>query len=152
MNKVYLAFGSNIGESMKTIEMAFALLEQNQMKITKRSSIYETEPYGYKDQPNFVNGAVEIETELCCREVLKSILDIELKLGRVRTIHWGPRVIDLDIILYNNEIYCEEDLIVPHPDMQNRDFVLKPMNDLCPDFIHPILKKSMKEMLQDLKL
>jgi 2-amino-4-hydroxy-6-hydroxymethyldihydropteridine diphosphokinase len=150
MNKVYLAFGSNIGESMKTIEMAFALLEQNQMKITKKSSIYETEPYGYKDQPNFVNGVVEIETQLSCRQVLKNILDIELKLGRIRTIHWGPRVIDLDILFYNNEIYCEEDLTVPHPDLQNRDFVLKPMNDLCPDFIHPILKKSMKEMLLDL--
>ena len=147
MNKVYLAFGSNIGESMKTIESAFTLLEQNQMKITNKSSIYETEPYGYKDQPNFVNGVVEVETELTCREVLKNILDIELKLGRVRTIHWGPRVIDLDIIFYNDEIYCEQDLIVPHPDLQNRDFVLKPMNDLCPEFIHPILKKSVKEML-----
>lgn len=152
MNIVYISFGSNIGDREKAIEEALDLIDQNQMKITKRSDIYETEPYGYTDQPVFLNGAVEVETKLTCREVLERLLSIEKEVGRVRKFKWGPRLIDLDIIFFNDEIYDEEDLKVPHTDMQNRDFVLKPLNELCPDFIHPVLKKTIKELLEDLKM
>lgn len=152
MNIVYISFGSNIGDREKAIEEALDLIDQNQMKITKRSDIYETEPYGYTDQPVFLNGAVEVETKLTCREVLERLLSIEKEVGRVRKFKWGPRLIDLDIIFFNDEIYDEEDLKVPHTDMQNRDFVLKPLNELCPDIIHPVLKKTIKELLEDLKM
>ena len=152
MNIVYISFGSNIGDREKAIEEALDLIDQNQMKITKRSNIYETEPYGYTEQPVFLNGAVEVETKLTCREVLERLLSIEKEVGRVRKFKWGPRLIDLDIIFFNDEIYDEEDLKVPHTDMQNRDFVLKPLNELCPDIIHPVLKKTIKELLEDLKM
>ena len=150
MNIVYIAFGSNIGDRGTAIEEALNLIEQNEMKIVKRSKIYETEPYGYVDQPSFLNGAVEVETNLSCRDVLERLLSIENQIGRVREFKWGPRIIDLDIIFYNNEIYDEEDLKVPHPDMQNRDFVLKPLNDLCPDYVHPILGNTIRELLGEL--
>ena len=150
MNIVYIAFGSNIGDRGAAIEEALNLIEQNEMKIVKRSKIYETEPYGYVDQPSFLNGAVEVETNLSCRDVLERLLSIENQIGRVREFKWGPRIIDLDIIFYNNEIYDEEDLKVPHPDMQNRDFVLKPLNDLCPDYVHPILGNTIRELLGEL--
>ena len=146
MNIVYISFGSNIGDREKAIEDALDLVNQNEMKITKRSNIIETEPYGYTDQPTFLNGAIEVETELSCREVLERLLKIEEEVGRVREFKWGPRLIDLDIIFFNDEIYDEEDLKVPHPDMQNRDFVLKPLCEICPDFVHPILKKKVSEI------
>lgn len=150
MNIVYIAFGSNIGDRGAAIEEALNLIEQNEMKIVKKSKIYETEPYGYVDQPSFLNGAVEVETNLSCRDVLERLLSIENQIGRVREFKWGPRIIDLDIIFYNNEIYDEEDLKVPHPDMQSRDFVLKPLNDLCPDYVHPVLDKTIGELLGEL--
>lgn len=150
MNIVYIAFGSNIGDRGTAIEEALNLIEQNEMKIVKRSKIYETEPYGYVDQPSFLNGAVEVETNLSCRDVLERLLSIENQIGRVREFKWGPRIIDLDIIFYNNEIYDEEDLKVPHPDMQNRDFVLRPLNELCPDYVHPVLDKTIRELLGEL--
>ncbi len=146
MNIVYISFGSNIGDREKAIEDALNLVNQNRMKITKRSNIIETEPYGYTDQPTFLNGAIEVETELSCREVLKRLLQIEKEVGRVREFKWGPRLIDLDIIFFNDEIYDEEDLKVPHPDMQNRDFVLKPLCEICSGFTHPILKKKVSEL------
>ncbi len=151
MNRVYIAFGSNIGDRYAAVENAFKLVEKNSMKIIKKSGTYETEPYGYKDQPPFINGAFLVETELNCREVLESLLKIEGELGRVRLIRWGPRIIDLDIIFFNDEIYNEEDLKVPHPDMHNRDFVLKPLKDICPDYVHPVLKKSVAQMLEMLE-
>lgn len=150
MNKVFIAFGSNIGDRYETVYKAFKLLEENQMKIVKKSKIYETEPYGYKEQPPFINGVILVETHLSCREVLERLLSIEKQLGRERIIRWGPRTIDLDIIFYNNEVYNEEDLKVPHPDMQNREFVLKPLCDIDPDFIHPVLKKSIRDIYNSL--
>ncbi|SHF29047.1 2-amino-4-hydroxy-6-hydroxymethyldihydropteridine diphosphokinase [Caloramator proteoclasticus] len=151
MNRVFIAFGSNIGDRYETIKRAFELIEENEMKIIKKSSIYETEPYGYKQQPPFINGVILVETELSCRDVLQRLLKIEKQLGRERIIRWGPRTIDLDIIFYNNEVYNEEDLKVPHPDMHNREFVLKPLCDIEPDFVHPLLNKSVKEMYMMLK-
>lgn len=151
MNRAFIAFGSNLGESREIIDKALSMIESSGCQLINISNIYETEPYGYKDQPNFINGAVEIATDMNCRELLTRLLSIESELGRVRKIHWGPRVIDLDIIFFNDEIYKEKDLIVPHPDMQNRDFVLEPLNDICPKYKHPILGKSVEEMLKELE-
>lgn len=152
MNRVYIAFGSNVGDSKSIIEKAFILIEQNNMKIINKSALYETKPYGYKDQPNFINGALEIETEFNARQTLERLLAIEKELGRTREIHWGPRTLDLDVIFFNNEIYKEEDLVIPHPDMQNRDFVLKPLNDICPEYVHPETGKSVEQMLGELRI
>lgn len=146
MNKVYIAFGSNMGDRYEIVNNALKLIEKNDMKIIKKSNIYETEPYGYLEQPPFINGAILVETELSCREVLKRLLNIEKQLGRERIKRWGPRTIDLDIIFYNNEIYDEEDLKVPHPDMHNRDFVLKPILDINPNFFHPVFNKTILEL------
>ncbi|MEG0372252.1 MAG: 2-amino-4-hydroxy-6-hydroxymethyldihydropteridine diphosphokinase [Clostridium sp.] len=151
MNKAYIAFGSNIGDRHKAVADALEMLEQRGMRVTGKSKMYETEPYGYTDQPPFLNGAVEVETHLDCREVLMAISDIEADIGRVRLIRWGPRIIDLDILMFNDEIHNDEDLKVPHVDMQNRAFVLEPLNDLCPDKIHPILKETIGELLEKLK-
>jgi 2-amino-4-hydroxy-6-hydroxymethyldihydropteridine diphosphokinase len=100
MNTAYIAFGSNMGESTSIIEKALLLMEKCGMRIVNKSNIYETKPYGYTDQPNFINGAVEIQTLLSCRDTLKALLAIELELGRVREFKWGPRCIDLDIIFF----------------------------------------------------
>ncbi len=150
MNSVYIAFGSNIGDRYVAVSDAFKLIEESGMKILLKSQIIETEPYGYEDQPPFINGALLVETELSCREVLTNLLAIEKELGRVRKFKWGPRIIDLDIIFFNEEIYDEEDLKVPHPDMKNRIFVLKPLKDICPEYIHPVFKKSVAEILEEL--
>lgn len=152
MNRVYIAFGSNIGDRYDIVNKAFKLIEENKMKIIKISNIYETEPYGYKDQPPFINGVILVETYLSCRQVLEKLLSIEKALGRERIVRWGPRTIDLDIIFYNDEIYNEDDLVVPHIDMKNREFVLKPLCDISPEFVHPIFKKSVLELYNELKL
>jgi 2-amino-4-hydroxy-6-hydroxymethyldihydropteridine diphosphokinase len=151
MNTAYISFGSNIGDRQKAIEDAFSMLEKKEIKIVKKSNIYETAPYGYVDQPPFINGALEVQTSLNCRELLKELLSIEKDIGRVRKFKWGPRIIDLDIIFFNDEIYDEEDLKIPHPDMQNREFVLKPLNDICPNFIHPVLHKKVSQLLEILQ-
>jgi 2-amino-4-hydroxy-6-hydroxymethyldihydropteridine diphosphokinase len=151
MNKAYISFGSNIGDRKRAIAEAFDMIEKKGIKILNKSNLIETEPYGYTDQPSFMNGALEVETELNCRELLVTLLSIEKELGRVREFKWGPRIIDLDIVFFNDEIYDEEDLKVPHPDMQNREFVLKPLNDICPEYIHPVLKKKVSEMLGDIE-
>lgn len=151
MNIVYIAFGSNIGDRYEAVEKALEMIEQRGMKIVKKSKIYQTEPYGYTDQPEFINGAVCVETLLNAREVLVNLLDVEGEIGRVREFKWGPRIIDLDIIFYNNDIISEEDLKVPHPDMQNRDFVLGPLMDICPELIHPLLGEKVKELYNKIK-
>lgn len=150
MNRVYIAFGSNMGDSLSVICEAKQSIENNGMKILACSKIYKTKPYGYIEQPDFTNGMLLIETAFSCSEVLEKLLSIEQELGRVRVIHWGPRIIDLDIIFFNNEIYNEENLKVPHPDMQNREFVLGPMCDLNDEFVHPVLGVSMRELLNKL--
>ncbi|CCJ33644.1 2-amino-4-hydroxy-6-hydroxymethyldihydropteridine diphosphokinase [Caloramator australicus] len=151
MNIAYIAFGTNVGNREENINVALKMMEDRGLKIIKTSKIYVTEPYGYKDQPEFLNGAVEVETNLSCRELLNVLLNIEKDMGRVRHFKWGPRNIDLDIIFYNDEVIDEPDLKVPHPDMHNRDFVLKPLCDLNPNFVHPILKKTVKTLLDELK-
>lgn len=150
MPRAYLSIGSNIGDRINYINKAIEKLKQNNIKIIKSSNIIETEPYGYKEQGKFLNMAVEIDSDLNPFELMKLILKIESELGRIRTVRWGSRVIDIDIIFYDSLIINEPDLKIPHPDMQNRFFVLKPLQEIAPDFVHPVLKKTITELLENL--
>ncbi|WP_434304025.1 2-amino-4-hydroxy-6-hydroxymethyldihydropteridine diphosphokinase [Clostridium botulinum] len=151
MHTAYVAFGSNIGEKESYIKRALEKIEKRGMKIIKVSPIYETEPYGVLDQDSFLNGVVKIETNLTPEDLIEELLNIEKQLDRVRERRWGPRTIDLDIIFYDDLIINEKDLVIPHKDMENREFVLKPLCDIDENFIHPVLKKSVRELYDRLK-
>jgi 2-amino-4-hydroxy-6-hydroxymethyldihydropteridine diphosphokinase len=151
MHKVFVGIGTNLGDRHKNIEDAFKNLQFYSLRIIKKSPVYETEPYGLKEQPNFLNCIVEIEVEESPEELLKNFLKIEKEMGRERKIPWGPRIIDLDILFYDDLVIDEENLKIPHPDIKNRFFVLKPLLDIAPDFIHPVLKRTIKELLDELK-
>ncbi|MEK6679478.1 MAG: 2-amino-4-hydroxy-6-hydroxymethyldihydropteridine diphosphokinase [Nitrospirota bacterium] len=141
--KAYLGIGSNIGDKIENCKKAIELLKENpQIKATKISDFYETEPVGYKEQEWFVNCAVEIETDLNPQELLLLCHAIESELGRERKIKYGTRIIDLDILLYNNDIIDTTELKIPHPEMHKRSFVLKPLSDIALDAVHPVLKKK----------
>jgi len=150
MPRAYLSIGSNLGDRINYLKKALEKLKQNNIQIIKSSNIIETEPYGYKEQGKFLNMAVEIDSDLEPFELMKLISKIEYELGRIRTKRWGPRVIDIDIIFYDYLIINEPDLKIPHPDMQNRFFVLKPLQEIAPDFVHPVLKKTITELLENL--
>ncbi|EPY2304438.1 2-amino-4-hydroxy-6-hydroxymethyldihydropteridine diphosphokinase [Clostridium sporogenes] len=152
MHTAYVAFGSNIGEKENYIKRALEKIEERDIKIIKVSPIYETEPYGVLDQDSFLNGVVRIETNLTPEDLIKELLLIEKQLDRVRERRWGPRTIDLDIIFYDDLIINKNNLIIPHKDMENREFVLKPLCDIDENFIHPVLKKSVRQLYDELKL
>ncbi|APH19429.1 2-amino-4-hydroxy-6-hydroxymethyldihydropteridine diphosphokinase [Clostridium botulinum] len=151
MHTAYVAFGSNMGKKENYIKRALEKIEERGMEIIKVSSIYETEPYGVLDQDSFLNGVVKIETNLTPEDLIGELLNIEKQLDRVRERRWGPRTIDLDIIFYDDLIINEKDLVIPHKDMENREFVLKPLCDIDENFIHPVLKKSVRELYDRLK-
>lgn len=135
---IYLGFGANLGDRYGQIKKALALIHVlPETKITRLSSFYETAPVGYTDQGSFFNGACELETTLSPQELLTSLLSIEDSLGRVRSIRWGPRTIDLDILFYNHLILRQPDLIIPHPAIAERGFVLYPLCEIAPHFVHP---------------
>ncbi|KAA6442397.1 2-amino-4-hydroxy-6-hydroxymethyldihydropteridine diphosphokinase [Bacillus atrophaeus] len=132
-NTAYIALGSNIGDRESYLRQAVVLLHQHEaVKVTKVSSIYETDPVGYEAQDEFLNMAAEIKTSLTPFELLDLTQSIESELGRKRDIRWGPRTADLDILLYNRENIETEQLIVPHPRMYERLFVLAPLKEICP--------------------
>jgi 2-amino-4-hydroxy-6-hydroxymethyldihydropteridine diphosphokinase len=151
MNSVYLSLGSNLGNRMKYLNDALRLIEEKIGKIVKRSSVYETEPWGIKDQSMFLNMAVGVTTDISPALLLETILEIEHKLGRIRIAKWYERIIDLDILFYNREIINDKDLVIPHPYLQERKFVLEPLNEIAPDFDHPALKITVKELLLNCK-
>ncbi len=138
MAKAYIGFGTNLGNRMEQIELALEAIKLlPNTALLSCSPIYETKPWGYVDQPNFLNGVAEIETDLSPALFLGALLGIEAAMGRIRTIKNGPRVIDLDLLLYDNVVSNTEELILPHPRMLERAFVLKPLIDLLP--IEPYL-------------
>ncbi len=148
MPTAYIGIGSNLGSREENCGKAISLLEANNIKITKRSSMIETEPWGIEDQPKFINMAVEIETALSPEELLKLLKKIETVIGREPTVRWGPRIIDLDILLYDDLILKTPELEIPHPQISERGFVLKPLAEIAPDKIHPALQESIKALLQ----
>ncbi len=149
---VYLSVGSNMGDRVAQIQQGLQRLSENpQLRDVKVSSFLETEPYGYTEQGKFVNAAIVLQTLYTPYELLGFLHKVEEKAGRKREIHWGPRTLDLDILFYDNEILEQSDLIVPHPDMENRLFVLDPLAELCPGKIHPVLGKSILRMRDELR-
>lgn len=152
MNKVYLSLGTNIGERVQNLKDAVQLLkEKPEVKISAISSIYETAPIGYVDQPAFLNIALCIETHLPALDVLEICQSVENELGRVREIRWGPRIIDLDILLFNNDNIEVESLSVPHPRMFERAFVLVPLLEIAANLITPQLQMA-KSSLESMDL
>ncbi|MET0958945.1 MAG: 2-amino-4-hydroxy-6-hydroxymethyldihydropteridine diphosphokinase [Psychrobacillus psychrotolerans] len=142
MNTVFISLGSNIGNRFEYLQQAVRLLQQVEgVNVVKVSSVYETDPVGYEDQAAFLNMVVEIETLCSPHEILKKCNEIEAQLGRTREIHWGPRTVDLDILLYNKENMKTEDLIIPHPRMMERGFVLIPLVELQADLVDPQSKQ-----------
>lgn len=151
---VYLCLGSNSGDRLKFIEQAVSFLNlAENIKIVRTTALYETEPWGVKKQNWFLNMIVEIKTNLKAQDLLLKCLNIEKTLGRNRKKEqkWGERPIDIDIIFYDKEIINTEILTVPHPRMHERAFVLVPLLELIPDFIHPVLHKSVSELYDDLQ-
>lgn len=151
MNLVYLSLGSNKGN--RFLNLVKAILKINSMKnseVLRLSSFYETEPYGVRYQSSFINQVIEIRTQLNPFELHKNLLEIEKELGRTSKGDYQPREIDIDILFFNDEIIQTENLIIPHPDLHNRRFVLEPLNELNSDLIHPVFKKSVKELLSQL--
>ena len=147
----YVALGTNLGSLRENLDGALMRLRKKGLQITKVSSYIDTDPYGVTDQPRFLNAVCEVRTELLPQQLLKILLDTELEMGRVRLRRWGERIIDLDLLFYGSEIINEPDLTVPHPDMQNRDFVVDPMAEIAPYKRHPIYRKTMKELKEGYK-
>jgi len=148
MNTAYLLTGGNMGNRLNNLQQAAESIQQNCGKIVTSSSIYETEAWGKTDQPAFLNQALHIETDLSPDELMQMLLDIESKMGRIRTIKMGPRIIDLDILLINDLIQASALLTIPHPALPLRKFALLPLAEIAPDLIHPAEKKSILELLQ----
>ena len=148
MVKAYLGLGSNIGDRAHQLQQAIRIIDQYQyIDVTSISPIYETEPVGYTDQPQFLNLCIEIETTLKPQELLKRCLETEQALHRVRKIRWGPRTLDVDILLYGNEIIEEDNLIIPHPRMVERAFVLIPLNDIASKHIEPRSQRLIENLV-----
>lgn len=151
-HEVYLAVGSNLGDKNAYIENGIEeLCQSKEIKDVRVSELLVTKPYGGVEQDDFVNGAIALKTMLSPQELLERLHEIEQHANRERIIHWGPRTLDLDIIFYDKLVYEDEDLIIPHIDMQNRDFVLKPLAELCPNYRHPVFGKTVSQLLGELK-
>lgn len=148
MNKAYLLLGGNTGDRLHYLETARKRLETGCGRMLKLSSLYETAAWGKEDQPSFLNQVICIETKLSATELLEAALQIEATMGRTREEKYAPRTIDIDILFFNNGIIDLPGLVVPHPHIQNRRFVLEPMVELSPNKIHPVLHQSMKELLK----
>ena len=148
----FLGIGSNLGNREEFIASAIEHLAQDpETEILQKSKLLKTKPYGNIDQPYFLNCVVKIETTSSPNQLLKCCMKIENELGRIRKEKWGPRNIDIDILFYDDRILNKPDLIIPHPDLHNRQFLLESLNEIAPDLIHPVLKKKIRKLLQELQ-
>lgn len=148
----YIALGSNLGDKEKNLNQALNLINENPLcNVTKISNFYKTEPVGYLDQDDFLNGTAEIKTLMSPSELMDFFLKIEKELKRERKIHWGPRTIDLDILLYDDIVTEDEHILIPHPRIQERLFVLEPLCDIAPYKVHPLLNERIIDIKNKLK-
>lgn len=150
MSFAYIALGSNLGDKEKNLRRALLLLTQQGVEVVRVSSFISTEPYGVTDQPQFLNAVACVRTSLAPLALLDVLLATELAMGRVRLRHWGERNIDLDLLLYEDVVLDTPRLRLPHPDMQNRDFVLLPLAEIAPELKHPTLQKTIYELKENL--
>lgn len=149
MNEVYISLGSNMGDKEETLRHAVQLLQQHEeIKVVKLSSIYETDPVGYTDQDLFLNMVILVHTTLSAQELLEECQKVEQVLKRIRIIRWGPRTIDLDILLYNHDNIETETLVVPHVRMHERAFVLVPLVEIAPNLKYPPTGIALQVMLE----
>ncbi len=148
----YLGLGSNLGDKLGFITKAINSISRlKNVEITRTSSMITTKPYGKTDQPDFLNCVIELDTDLLPEELLQKCLDIETQFGRIRGEKWGPRTIDIDLLLCEDNIINSELLALPHPELHKREFVLTSLNELCPDLVHPVLNKKIKDIFMELK-
>jgi 2-amino-4-hydroxy-6-hydroxymethyldihydropteridine diphosphokinase len=149
MVQVFIGLGSNLGDRMYYLHQALVEISNSpQIMLKKYSSIYETEPVGKKEQPQFLNMTAELESTFLPQDLLRRLKEIENILGRTHSEHWGPREIDLDILYYGDEVFNDENLHVPHPEIAHRKFVLVPMKEIAEEFLDPVQHLSMKELLR----
>lgn len=149
MNQLFLITGSNLKNKLANLEKANEEIKKHVGNILASSSIYETEAWGIENQPTFYNQIHLVETPLSSQKVMDTLLQIEKKMGRIRTTKNAARIIDIDILFYNEEIITTKDLIIPHKEIPNRRFVLMPLNEIAPNFLHPQLQKTIQQLLQE---
>jgi len=148
----YLCLGSNLNNPETQVQQALQKLRDDpNIRILKSSPLIQTKPVGNLNQPDFYNQVIVVETSYSSDELLQKALNLENQMGRVRSEHWGPRIIDIDILLYEDEIKHTQDLILPHPEMTKRKFVLELLCSIAPDLIHPVLHKSIANLLKDIE-
>lgn len=151
MNKAYLLTGGNLGNREDNLTTAIKLIKEQCGTVAETSALYETAAWGKTDQPPFLNQAVELHTGLNARQLIRKLLKIEKQMGRIREEKYGPRLIDIDILLFNDEIHHYRLLQLPHPEMQNRRFALLPLAEIAPNTLHPVFKKTITELLKECK-
>jgi 2-amino-4-hydroxy-6-hydroxymethyldihydropteridine diphosphokinase len=149
MSTAYLLIGGNMGNRKENLLQAVTLVNDQCGAVVKTSSIYETAAWGKTDQAAFFNQAIAISTSFSARQLLRKILKIEKQMGRIRKEKMGPRIIDIDILLFDNEIHDLRYLKIPHPEMHNRRFALTPLVEIEPDLVHPVLKKTIAQLLEE---
>ena len=151
MLKIFLSLGTNIGNKLANLSTAIAKIEKNIGHINQQSGVYETEAWGFKSESDFLNQVIMVETSLTPLQLLQCCLEIERSMGRERkqSGNYESRIIDVDILFYGDSIVNEEKLRIPHPLLEKRRFILEPLNEIAPDFIHPVMEKSITKLLEE---
>jgi len=149
MNTIFLQLGSNMGERKEFLQSAIVLIVEEIGAIQKKSKVYESVPWGVDGQNNYLNQVLEIKSRFLVEEVLEKVLQIEDKIGRIRNEKWGERIIDIDILFFNDMVIEKEGLCVPHIHLHKRNFVLLPLQEIAPEFIHPKYQKTISELKQE---